>query len=79
MQRLPLDSSTLASMGYDPEHRVLELEYRKTGDIYQYFDVPPEEYEAFLKAESKGAYLNQEFKLRSYRYVRVATKPKKVS
>jgi hypothetical protein len=71
MQRLPVDSSSIATIGYDPEERILELEFRQTGDVYQYFDVPSEEYEAFLQAESKGTYLNKEFKLRGYRYTRV--------
>jgi hypothetical protein len=62
-------------MGYDPEARVLEMEFRDTGDVYRSFDVPPEEYEAFLRAESKGTYLNKVFKPRGYRYVRLAAKP----
>ncbi len=32
-------------------------------DIYDYFDVPPEDYAAFRSAESKGAYVSQVFKL----------------
>jgi hypothetical protein len=71
MQREPVDSSVIASMGYAPTERILELEFRETGDIYDYFDVPPEEYAAFRSAESKGTYLNQFFKLRGYRYLRI--------
>jgi hypothetical protein len=71
VQREPVDSSVIASMGYSPKERILELEFRETGDLYDYFDVPPEEYAAFRCAESKGTYLNQVFKLRCYRYIRV--------
>jgi hypothetical protein len=71
MQRIPVDSRSIATIGYDSEARVLQLEFRQTGKVYQYFDVPPEEYEGFLRAESKGTYLNQEFKRRGYRYARV--------
>ena len=46
------------------------------GDVYRYFDVPAEEYAAFMAAESKGTYLNQVFKLREYGYV-VVTEGKK--
>lgn len=70
MQREFLKSSVIASMGYAPAERILELEYRDTGDVYDYFDVPPEEYASFCSAESKGVYLNQIFKLRGYRYLR---------
>jgi hypothetical protein len=69
MQREPVDSTIIATMGYAPTERILELEFRETGDICDYFEVPPEEYAAFLSAESKGTYLNQVFKLRGYRYL----------
>ena len=32
---------------------------RQTGQVYQYFDVPAQEYVAFLQAESKGTHLKQ--------------------
>lgn len=69
MRRKPVESSVIASMGYDPERCELEIEYRATGDVYKYFDVTLEEYETFLAAESKGKYLNKVFKSREYRYV----------
>jgi KTSC domain len=71
MQRVPVESSSIASIGYAPQERVLELEFRQSGEVYQYFDVPAEEYAAFLAADSKGTYLNQQFKPRGYRYERV--------
>ncbi len=58
-------------MGYDPAWRVLELEFRETGEIYDYFEVPAEIYAAFRSAESKGIYLNTVFKAHGYRYSRV--------
>jgi hypothetical protein len=78
MQRVPVESRSIATIGYDPEQLILELEFRETGEIYQYFDVPPEQYDAFLKAESKGTHLNKEFKLRGYRYARVEVQRKHV-
>lgn len=62
MQRVPVDSSRIASIGYAPEPQVLELEFRQSGEVYRYFDVPAEEHMAFLAADSKGAYLNVHFK-----------------
>ena len=71
MQRKPIDSSVIASMGYAPASRILELEFRETGQVYRYLDVPLEEHVAFLAAESKGTYLNRVFKPRGYRYIRI--------
>jgi hypothetical protein len=66
MQRVLVKSSTIASIGYAPDERVLELEFRQGGKVYQYFEVPFEEYNAFLQADSKGTYLNEKFKPRGY-------------
>jgi KTSC domain-containing protein len=35
MQRVPVESSSIASIGYAPQERVLELEFRQSGEIYQ--------------------------------------------
>lgn len=67
---------SIASIGYAPQERVLELESRQSGEVYRYFDVPAKEHAAFLGAESKGSNLNQQFKLRGYRYLRVQSTPK---
>ena len=72
MRRIPVRSTSIASIGYLPASRELEIEFRASGDVYRYFDVPGEEYAAFMVAESKGTYLNQVFKPREYRYVVVS-------
>lgn len=56
-------------MRYSAKRRELEIEYRENREVYRYFDVPPEEYAAFMAAESKGTYLNQMFKSKNYRYI----------
>lgn len=58
MQRVPLQSSTLASALYDPHQHRLELEFRN-GESYVYFQVPPHCYHELLNADSKGAYFNR--------------------
>jgi len=70
MSREPIDSSVIASMGYFAALRILEIEFH-SGDIYRYFDIPEEEYAAFRSADSKGTYLNQVFKPRGYRHIRI--------
>jgi len=72
MCRMWVDSSSIASIGYKTATRELDIEFRESGDVYRYFDVPGKEYAAFMAAESKGTYLNQVFKPREYRYVVVA-------
>ena len=61
MKRRFVQSSALRTEGYDKYSQTLELEYIN-GSIYQYFPVPPEMYEAFLNAESKGNFINLHIK-----------------
>jgi hypothetical protein len=61
VKRERLESTSLASVGYDPAAHVLEVEFRN-GGVYQYLEVPDEEYEEFRSADSKGRYLNTEIK-----------------
>lgn len=51
-----MSSSNIESVGYDPDSRVLEVEFRG-GRLYRYFDVPEEEYDGLMSAESHGKYL----------------------
>jgi hypothetical protein len=55
MKRQSVESSNLASVGYDAENEILEVEF-KHGGVYQYFDVPNDEYEALMNADSHGKY-----------------------
>jgi KTSC domain-containing protein len=57
--RTRLESSSIASITYDPEDGLLEVEFRRTGHLYDYFDVPRATYRALMEAESKGAFLNR--------------------
>lgn len=57
-----IDSSSLASVTYDPEDCFLEVVFRRTGHIYDFFDVPRATYDALMAAPSKGAFLNQAIK-----------------
>jgi KTSC domain len=55
MRRQPIESSSLASVGYDHEDRRLEVEFR-TGHVYDYFEVPSSVYEEFRTAPSAGRF-----------------------
>jgi len=58
MHRIPVRSSVIATVGYDPETAVLEVEFR-SGDVYRYFAVPPSVHHALIAADSPGAYFNR--------------------
>jgi KTSC domain len=40
MRRGRVDSTSVASIGYQPVRRELDIEFRESGDVYRYFDVP---------------------------------------
>jgi hypothetical protein len=69
MERKPVSSTNIAEIGYDEPRRVLEVLF-KTGNIYQYFEVPLQEYQALMGASSHGQYLNSSIKGR-FRYARI--------
>ena len=57
MKRQSVESSNLASIGYDAENEILEVEF-KHGGVYQYFDVPQNVYEELMNASSHGVYFS---------------------
>ena len=58
MQRTPVASSLVASVGYVPEYKVLEIEFQD-GRSYQYFGVHERIYKGLMAAESRGRYFNE--------------------
>jgi ATP-dependent DNA helicase RecG len=61
IKRIPVASSNIASVGYDAEKKLLEIEFHH-GAIYQYFDVPEKVYEELMSSPSQGAYFKNEIK-----------------
>jgi len=66
MNREPVNSSAILSVGYNADGLVLEIEITG-GAIYQYFDVPEAVFREFMGAESLGRYYNANIR-NSYRY-----------
>ena len=58
MDRTKVTSSNIASIGYDAESEVLEIEFR-SGAVYRYDGVPTEEYDGLKDAGSHGTYFHQ--------------------
>ncbi len=61
MERQPVESSSLASVGYEEWTRTLEVEFHN-GGVYRYLGVPLSVHRALLAAESRGAFLNTRIK-----------------
>lgn len=59
MDRLPIDSSLIRSIGYDFPNSVLEVELLPNGRVYRYFDVPLSIYNELMASESKGSFFNE--------------------
>ena len=64
MERSPVESSNIQSIGYDPVTGVMEVEFGRDiypGDpynrLYHYFGVPSEVHKALMDAPSHGKYL----------------------
>jgi hypothetical protein len=70
MQRVPVSSTTLASIGYDEQAATLEVEFMD-GHVYQYFGVPLEVHTELMAAGSLGGYFNRNVKDAGYQYARV--------
>jgi hypothetical protein len=51
-----VNSSMLRRVRYDPKNRFLDVVFR-TGEKYRYKDVPPDEYNGLMNAESHGKYM----------------------
>jgi hypothetical protein len=61
MLRTHVESSSIVSVGYDEERRVLEVMYTG-GRVYHYLNVPSALVLALLEAKSKGRFLNDQIK-----------------
>jgi hypothetical protein len=69
VRRDPVTSSNIAEVGYDPNSRILEVQF-KTGAVYQYFDISQQVYDELMRASSIGGYVNSNVK-GHYRYARI--------
>ena len=61
MKTIPVKSSNIREIGYDPERREMRAVFH-SGAIHDHVDVPPEEYAALMAAESHGKHYNARIK-----------------
>jgi hypothetical protein len=72
IQRHPVVSSDIASIGYDAARQTLEIEFHATG-VYRYFSVPKEIFDSLLTTTSPGKYFLQNIKTK-FAWEKVAPK-----
>ncbi|MEO7166849.1 MAG: KTSC domain-containing protein [Chthoniobacterales bacterium] len=69
INRVPVSSSNVASVGYSRHLRALEIEFVR-GAVYRFVNVPPAVYRDLLASESKGRFIAEKIRGR-YLFVRV--------
>lgn len=69
MNREPVASSNISSIGHDEPSQTLEVEFTN-GAIYQYYNVTQELFEQLMQSGSKGQFLAYQIK-NLYPYSRV--------
>ena len=61
MEHHKVNSSDIASIGYEPDTQTLAVEFHATG-MYQYFSVPQDIYDGFRETPTHGKYFYQNIK-----------------
>ena len=61
IDREPVKSTSIASVGYDDLSATLEIEFRKAS-VYQYYDVPQRIYTELITASALGRFINNKVK-----------------
>jgi len=71
LDHTPINSEVLRSVGYDPDQRILEIEF-VSGSIYHYFDVPDDLYAAMMAAASHGKFFSARIRDAGFDYQKIA-------
>jgi hypothetical protein len=71
VQRTPVSSTLLTSVGYEVATSTLEVEFRK-GGVYQYLGISPEIHQQLMTAASIGTFFNTVIREGGFAYVRVS-------
>lgn len=71
MERDYIESTNLVSIGFDNDQSILEVEFKSSGAIWQYYDVPESEYYELMSADSRGSYFHHNIRNGEYTAVRI--------
>jgi len=66
-----LGSKMLSAVAYEDSKQILYLRFRNTGHVYRYFEFPAADYQAFLRAESRGRFFRSRIR-DHFRFERMA-------
>ena len=69
MRLRPVESEMLVAAGYDDKSCMLQVVFT-TGETYRYKEVPFDQFEALMSAESKGRFMQKHI-IGHYEYERV--------
>lgn len=61
MERTAVQSSNIASIGYNQNTSTLQIEFN-SGRVYEYYDVPDEIHQGLVAAGSAGSYFHSQIK-----------------
>jgi hypothetical protein len=61
MKMIPVESSNIKAVGYDPSTRECRVRFHN-GAEHVHMDIPPEKHSGFMTAESHGKYYNEHIK-----------------
>ena len=61
MRMIPVSSSALSAIGYDPQTRRMKITFAQ-GHTYDFCRVPQQVFDALMRAPSKGTYYNENIK-----------------
>jgi hypothetical protein len=71
MQRTPVASSSIASVGHDSERNELEIEFAN-GGVYRYAGVTADDHAKLMAAASIGKHFQQHIRHGGYAHTKVA-------
>ena len=75
MDRTPVKSSMMKSVGYDPATKILHVEF-PTGQVYEYSGVTPEQHSAFMAAESMGKHFGKHIAGGKFPFKKIDSQPR---
>ncbi len=61
MNSIPVQSSMMSCVGYDPESQVLQVTFRGSS-TYEFFSVPERVFKALMSSSSKGRFFRASIK-----------------
>lgn len=70
MDLVPVLSSNLRAVGYDPKTQILHIAFL-SGALYEYYDISPEIYNKLMKANSHGSYFYENIKNGKYLFKKI--------